>query len=345
MNSLRFYLLILALGLMFFGCSSNNDDSQQPTTKSWGTAELIETDDSGDADSPQIAMDADGNAIAVWRQSDGVRYNIWANRFDGSNWGTAELIETDDSGDADSPQIAMIADGNAIAVWRQSSDASQKSVWAKRFDGSAWGTAELISTETGNPSNGPQIAMNDNGSAIAVLFNSIVFKIWTNRFDGSAWGSAEQIQTEEGIALPNNPQVAVDADGIAIAVYGLDVAYHTNIWANRFDGSVWGASELIQTDNSGYAYHPKIAMNRNGNAIAVWYQNKEWQYHTFSYFNIWANRFDGSTWGTAELIENEQRGDGLDPQIAMDEDGNAIAVWYQSDGIINSIMANRFDFD
>jgi len=50
--------------------------------KAWGTAQLIETDDAGEALRPQIAVDGSGNAIAVWQQFDGTRNNIWANRFD-----------------------------------------------------------------------------------------------------------------------------------------------------------------------------------------------------------------------------------------------------------------------
>ncbi len=47
----------------------------------WGTAQLIETDNAGNALDPQITTDANGKAIAVWRQSDGTRENIWANRW------------------------------------------------------------------------------------------------------------------------------------------------------------------------------------------------------------------------------------------------------------------------
>ncbi len=46
------------------------------------TAELIETDDSGDASNPQIATDANGNVIAVWDQIVGGDRNIYTNRFD-----------------------------------------------------------------------------------------------------------------------------------------------------------------------------------------------------------------------------------------------------------------------
>ncbi|MCH8884895.1 MAG: hypothetical protein IIA41_15560 [SAR324 cluster bacterium] len=43
----------------------------------------------------QFAVDASGNAIAVWRQGDGaVSADIWANRFVfGQGWGNAEWIE------------------------------------------------------------------------------------------------------------------------------------------------------------------------------------------------------------------------------------------------------------
>ena len=48
--------------------------------KAWSSAALIETNNVGGADFPQVAVDADGNALAVWSQSDGMRTNIWANR-------------------------------------------------------------------------------------------------------------------------------------------------------------------------------------------------------------------------------------------------------------------------
>ena len=103
-------------------------------TSSWGTAALIETDNFGDAFSPQIAFDAGGNALAVWQQFDGTRFNIWVNRFTAatSSWGIAALIETDNLGDAASPQIAFDASGNALAVWERT-DGTRISIWANSF--------------------------------------------------------------------------------------------------------------------------------------------------------------------------------------------------------------------
>ncbi len=46
----------------------------------WGLATLIESSN-GNAEVPLVAADGAGNAIAVWRQTDGQRYNVYANRY------------------------------------------------------------------------------------------------------------------------------------------------------------------------------------------------------------------------------------------------------------------------
>ena len=108
------------------------------TAKAWHTPVLLETDNAGDANRPRIVMDASGNALAVWCQSDGTRYNIWANRYTaGSGWGTAGLIETDNAGNAVLnavlADIAVDANGNPLAVWQQW-DGVRYNIWANRFE-------------------------------------------------------------------------------------------------------------------------------------------------------------------------------------------------------------------
>jgi len=49
--------------------------------------------------------------------------------------------------------------------------------------------------------------------------------------------------------------------------------------------------------------------------------------------NIWANRFTPAAgWGVAEPIETDNAGDAFEPQVALDPNGDAMAVWEQSDG-------------
>jgi len=303
----------------------------------WGTAGLIETENAGDAWYPHVAIDPDGNAIAVWNQSG----DIWANRYTpASGWGTAELIETDNAGSAGIPHVAIDPDGNAIAVWTQS-DGTLYSIWANWYTpASGWGTAELIETDNAGDVRYLHVAIDPDGNAIAVWgrnYGGWNCNVWANRYTpASGWGTAEILDTRDTRA--DEPQVAIDPDGNAIVVWTQHDGYKESIWANRYTpASGWGTAELIERDNAGDAWEPQVAMDPDGNAIAIWCLLDE-----YGRTRICANRYiPGSGWGMPDLIEINA-GNKDYPQIAINLDGNAIAVWEQSDGTRWNIWANRY---
>lgn len=129
----------------------------------WGADELLETDNAGSAFNPQIAVDRADNLIAVWRQDDGMRYNIWANTSTPEDgWGMAELVEHTDSS-ASSPQVAFDGNGNAIAVW------STFSIWANTWSpGDSWSAERRIETDEAGSATVPQVGFGPDGNAIAV---------------------------------------------------------------------------------------------------------------------------------------------------------------------------------
>jgi hypothetical protein len=340
-------LLVAVLMTVVAGCSSgggvaSSGDDGSDAAKSWGTAALIEMDDAGDADYPQVAINASGNAIAVWSQFDGTRTNIWSNRYTaGTGWGTAALIETDDAGDANEPQVAMDADGNALAVWYQS-DGTRWNIWSNRYTaGSGWGTAALIETGDAGDAYEPQVAMDAAGNALAVWYQSdgIRYNIYSNRYTASTglWGTAALIETDN-VGDAYSPEVAMDAAGNALAVWYQSDGTRYNIYSNRYTAStgLWGTAALIETGDAGDAYYPQVAIDAAGNAVAVWHQSDGTR------ANIWSNRYTaGSGWGTAALIETDV-GHAQYPQVAMDAAGNAVAVWHQSDGTRDNIWSNRY---
>lgn len=136
----------------------------------WSDAVRIDRADGGAALLPEIALDAAGNAIAVWTADDGMRQNIWANRFaaDGG-WSAAAPIEDGDA-DATVPRIAMDRAGNALVIWTQ--DSARKVPWVRWFDASkqAWDPAEALEPEAGSESDSTfgRIAVAPDGRAIAV---------------------------------------------------------------------------------------------------------------------------------------------------------------------------------
>jgi uncharacterized protein YbdZ (MbtH family) len=306
----------------------------------WGTAVLIETDNAGHATNPKIAFDTSGNALAVWQQFDGTRYNIWSNRYTiGTGWGAAALIETD-AGDAWSPQIVFDINGNALAVWGQS-DGTRNNIWVNRYtSGTGWGTPVMIETDAGDAMS-PQIAIDASGNALAIWEQSAGTmnsnNIWANRYTaGIGWGTAALIETDN-TGEATFPKIAFDTNGNALAVWQQFDGTRYNIWSNRYTiGTGWGAAALIEADDAGNAWYPQIVFDINGNALAVWSQSDGTR------DNIWVNRYTaGISWGTPVLIESDNAGDAMNPQIAIDASGNALAVWGQFDGTYNNLWANR----
>lgn len=167
------------------------------------------------------------------------------------------------------------------------------------------------------------------------------YSIYASRFSSSSnlWGSAELIEVETGSA--SFPQISTDKNGNAFAVWRQHDGSADSIYANRYSGSsgLWGSAELIEAE-AGSADAPQISADGEGNAIAVWSQHDD----PITASNIYANQYSANTglWGHAELIEGGT-GTAYGPQISADGEGNAFAIWYQSDGYgTYDIYANRY---
>ena len=257
-----------------------------------------------------------------------------------SGWGTATLIETDDAGHAIIPQVAVDGSGNATAVWYQY-DGTRDNIWSNRYVvGTGWGIATLIETDNLGDAARPQVAVDGSGNAIAVWhqFDGALYNTWSSRYVvGIGWGTAKLLETgNSGGAV--YPQVAVDGSGNAIAVWHQHDGISYNIYSNRYVVGVgWGTATLIETDNTGTAQYPQVAVDGSGDAIAVWQQSDGATY------SIWSNRYvAGTGWRVATLIETDNSGDAQYSQVAVDNLGNAIAVWYQWDGTRSDIWSNRY---
>ena len=323
------------------------------TSSGWGTAQLIETSDALIYEGVELAVAPSGTAIAVWTQYDTTGLSVWANRLDpATGWGTAAAIENSTLSSY-GPQVAVGSDGTAMVVW---SDGSY-GVWSSRFaPGTGWETPTRITygadadyTAWGFT---PKVAVMSGGDAVAVWIGwkgedyscyypfyewyDACMSVFANRYiAGKGWQGVQLIETQSG-ANALSADVALDASGNAQVVwtqYTDDTWTYSKVFANRYvNGSGWGTETAI----SGLGYYdgqPKVAMDVNGTAIAVWSQ-----LDSTSYSSLWANRDPAGTgWGTAEVIESLPYSS-LGVKISMDSNGSAVVVWEQED----SIRANRY---
>jgi hypothetical protein len=297
----------------------------------WSAATQIKTNNASEAFAPQIAVDAAGNAWAIWQESCAARNSVWACRYvAGLGWQAAVQISTGNSSDVSAAQIAMNAGGTAIAVWRQVGGEST----------SIWANSGAAPTQAGTAFN-PQIALNATGSAVVVWVQSCRKRasIWSNRYAaaGQAWGAAQQIDADS-VGVPLCVQVAMDTSGNALMVWEQMNGERVSINASRYLAQVgWGKARVIDAVNAGDALAPKLAMDASGNATAVWQQ------FDGNYRGIWTNRYTlGAGWGVPRLVKIDNAGDAFDPQVAVDASGNAVAVWQQIYGTRFNIWANVY---
>ncbi len=340
---LLFVKIIIILTLIL-GCGGGNgggsdgggndspQQSEAPLPTSWSEPVLLETGD-GDAQTPWVSMSDNGTAIAVWSQNDGDRYNIYANYFNGSSWESAELIENN-IGMASTPRIDMDTDGNAIVVWAQTNiDYNGRSdIWFNYFDGASWGDAELLETNDSGQATNPYVAFDSNGNAMAVWQHES--QLWGNRFDGESWDTAIQI----GFQRNSLWSFSLAGNGSAIILTNFkdnNVPSIPSIWAQHFNGATWSSPELIEND-TGDALLLDIAIDEDGRAVAVWGQ------FDGTDTNLWANSFDGTTWGNERqlgLISTNFKEDHWPVAVGMDASGNAITAW---SNIAGEIYARHF---
>lgn len=276
----------------------------------WGEVIGLETNDTGDASGPQVIMDPDGDAIAVWEQDFGTRFIIFSSRYTAADdrWGTPEPIDDDNGGDAEEAKIGGDAKGNAMAVWRQSNDRGADDprfdIWSARYTSSdgQWGPAELVESHDTGSASAPQVAVAPNGDAVAVWvqFDGTNFDVWSNRYTFDVgWGTAEGIETDDR-GPAESPQVAVDPNGNAVAVWTQSDGVQFRVWSNRYTPDTkWGRHQAIGRDTGGRSWWPRVAMDGDGNALAVWAQEDK----PAERFDIWSNRLaehgtSGGTGGT-----------------------------------------------
>lgn len=322
------------------------------TARQWGLATLLQTDNTGSGYVPRLAVNASGHAVAAWQHYDGSRYHVWINHYDAvlGQWGTVQAL-TGSSSDAFDPQVAISANGNAIVVWRGQDGPAEEyyvsSLWVKYYTAStntwnATATALELYNDKGHDASGAQVVMDGAGNGVVVWqqFNGVITRVYATRYTvGSGWAMPGSIATgSAGVAV--NPRLAMDGSGNAMAVWRqVDASAHYSIWASRYVATTmtWGIPMLIEGDDSGDAFDPQVVMNSAGNAWVVWHQ------HDGTTNNIWANNYTvASGWSNAALLETSSANDAAHAKIAVNANGDAFAMWEQSDGAHTSVWSNRY---
>jgi hypothetical protein len=309
----------------------------------WSSAEPIESADDY-VSGATVAVDASGNAIAVWEKyegsdSSGALIRLWSNRsVAGGGWGSAQPVGALGHVTGD-PQLAMDSAGNAIVLWSRFDSNFYTVMYGHYQVGNGWTSTGELEAAAG-PAVNARIAMNAQGNGMAVWEqqDGAGHAIWVRPFAagtgvGAGWRAAQVVDTVASSSGSTDPHVALAANGDALVVWTRDdlPRQAQDIWANRLvAGSQWGTPTRLSPDGVGVTgFLPKVAADANGNFLVVyglWNRGSGSGAHSAA-----ANRFVVSAgWEASTLLETsaEDVADG-DVQIAVDASGNAVAFWSQ----------------
>jgi hypothetical protein len=291
------------------------------------------------AEHPQLAVDPAGNAVAVW---DGYPAAVQAAvRPAGGTWQAPENVSAAGRA-AGFPEVALDEAGNAVAVWMSYLDGTHAVVQAavRPAASGVWQSPQDLSA-VGQHAYSPEVAVDPPGNAVAVWqtndgTHSIVQAAVRPAASG-VWQTPQDLSAAGQDAWYS--QVALDPSGNAIAIWdrwngGTEIVQAalrpvaSGVWETPKDVS--GACE--------YAHLPQIALDGAGNAVAVW---ERWNGTTSTVSGAVRPAASGA-WQTSEDVSVVGR-DAHRAQVALDPDGNGIAVWSRYDGTNFIVQAARYD--
>jgi hypothetical protein len=200
------------------------------------------------AESPRLAMNGAGQAMAVWVEDD----NIYARYYNGSSWGTATALT---SVTASVPQVAINANGQVQAIWTENN-----TIYQNYFNGTGWGSATLLAGAT---SAEPQIAINVNDHAMAAWVENN--NIYASYYDGTTWNAAVNINNDTSLT-GSLPHISMDDANNAIVAW----VEQNIIYARYFNGIIWSPAFVMNSSSANAATSPQVAVNANGSAIIAW---------------------------------------------------------------------------
>lgn len=265
----------------------------------------------------QIAMDPNGNSVAVWLENGLVKSK---SKPADMPWSAPSTI----SGfSASSPLIGMDASGNATAVWLEGSIVKAAT---KTLSG-AWSSAATLS---GNNASNPALAVGAAGAVIAGWVRTGDVQTST-KLAGGAWGNAATING----ATSARPMIAIGGTGAntrAVVVWEDVTSSVRKVYAStKLIAAAWGTKQIISTDDPQAAY-AQVAVDETGRATAVWYGYDVAGSQYSSVLVRSASMSSSGSWSAPSSLSKPgiRNPATLAARIGYDYTGNAIALWTTS---------------
>jgi hypothetical protein len=241
--------------------------------------------------------------------------------------------------------VAMDVHGNAIITWSQD-DGINLQIFKSEYRNSVWahpsGLSDNISPD-GSNAQGPRVVMDNNDTGNAIIswgqYVGPYGQVFKCEYRNGIWSCpanlTDYISFEDMAA--GYAGMAISDIGDAIIIWLEMLGYRNSpLFKAEYRNGSWTypsnpSDKISPTGNT--PEYADVAMSSNGDTIIVWDQQDAsgiWQ--------IFKSEYRNHTWTHPTSLSDNISPDGWDarlPQVAMDNNGNAIIVWHQYDGSSN----------
>lgn len=263
-----------------------------PALGAWGAPERASRGGEP-AHSPDVAVNATGDAVATWVAGARLRERVVVSvRPAGGGWGPPQVI-SGDARRAIDPQVALDASGRVVVVWRQAVRTRTVTVRGvrrrqvvyvvrardKKITDQLWGTATILSSDRQKVGR-PEVGIDDDGNAVAAWHwgtgtpptqRGYVGQIQlSERLQDGSWTIARRISTAPQCRSVDDPRVALGARGHAVIWWRCDLSAGrtTAMSVSRGPGETFGAERELPFRSVGDV-SADLAVSASGRAVAV----------------------------------------------------------------------------
>lgn len=328
MNKLLRTLGVISALAALVACGGGGGPGDNSEPLSWQGAQFLEGI-ADKAEKPAVAVNAAGVGFVVWEQATGGQTEVFARRYRNGVWETAQQVTGDVDADAFDPQVVVLPNGEAIAVWWHETTLGSRVAFKRSVNG-FWPDGVTLLSGLVNEVSDLRLVANSKGDAAAIwseestnvasVVRASVYSSTTNQFS-----NAQKINTQNTAAT--TPDVSIDANGRALATW-LQVEAGTNtLRARPFVNGIWTAEQNFP--GLGEIQEARVAARADNVAVLAFVRGG------FDAALLVADDFVEGSWVALNNVPGQPGGSASNLRVVLPEQGDATVVLVEAVGLQN----------
>ena len=291
---------------------------------------------SGGVSSLHTAMDPEGNIHVVWCREEQEGHQVYTTGYHAAEaaWDAEPRRLGVPAPRPLYPQLAVNDSGKGLIVWHAEGPEGHR-ILACHYDPGSRAWSDRPTQVASERTSYLRMDMDPTGNALVLWVQEASGGIQTlqaSHLDGRTieWARSPLLSSGHRILWP---QVGMDRQGRAHAVWRQDAAGVMKLFAKRFVAGRWDEQRTLLVEDVGQSQAHALSVNAQGHALALWLQDQGPQ------TAVCLRRFDGQAWGPRPtLLSTSSRSGFQDPGVVLSPSGRVAVIWRQGEAEAGAIL-------